>query len=55
MEKNYDAVTLILRRPRVATFADIIKAAATFIKTIFKETREIVRIRIRGGSKNLLS
>ena len=37
MDKNYDITTLflntfILRRPRVASFADIIKIANMFIK-----------------------
>ena len=44
MDKNYDVITFIsrfvsefvLRRPRVANFADIIKIASIFIKTTFK-------------------
>ena len=39
--QNYDIITcniFILKRPRVANFADIIKIAATFIKTIIKDS-----------------
>ena len=44
-DRNYDVITLIskyliLRRPRVANFADIIK-----IKTTFKDWKKIKRIR----------
>ena len=43
MNKNYDVITfiskyLILRRPRVVNFAGIVKIAAIFIKTTFKDT-----------------
>ena len=41
MGSNYDVInlfqkTFILRRPRVAIFADIIKIVTMFIKTILK-------------------
>ena len=37
MDKNYDVIsnTFLLRRPRVASFADIIKIMNMFIKTTF--------------------
>ena len=37
--------TLILRRPGVAIFADIIKIVTMFIKTIIKDSRKVKRIR----------
>ena len=37
--------TLILRRSRVAIFADIIKIVNIFIKTIFKDSKKVKRIR----------
>ena len=45
MYRNYDVITffqniLILRRPGVAIFADIIKIVTTFIKTIFKDSKK---------------
>ena len=33
----------ILRRPRVAFFPDIIKIATTFIKTIFKDSKNVLK------------
>ena len=33
--------TVILRRPRVASFADVIKVATTLIKTIFKDSKKL--------------
>ena len=49
MDKNYDVITFIskyflLRRPRVANFADI-KIATMFIKTTFKGSKKVKRIR----------
>ena len=49
MDRNYDVITFfqntfILRRPRVAIFADIIKIATMFIKTIFKNSKKVKRI-----------
>ena len=35
---------VILKRPRVAIFDDIIKIVNIFIKTIFKESKEVKRI-----------
>ena len=32
--------TIILRKPRVANFADIMKIATMFIKTIFKDSKK---------------
>ena len=37
--------TLILRRPGVDIFADIIKIVSMFIKTITKDSRKVKRIR----------
>ena len=37
--------TSILRRPRVAIFTDIIKIVTMFIKTFFKDSRKVKRIR----------
>ena len=50
MDSNYDVTTFlsknfILRRPGVAIFADIIKIVTMFIKTIFKNSRIVKRIR----------
>ena len=44
MDKNYDVIILIsnnfiLKRPRVADFAGIIKIAATFIKITLKDSK----------------
>ena len=44
MDINYDIIifinTSILRRPRVANFADIIKIIIIFIKTILKDSKK---------------
>ena len=32
--------TIILRKPRVANFADIMKITTMFIKTIFKDSKK---------------
>ena len=50
MDRNYDVITLfkntvILRRPGVAIFADIIKIITRFIKKIFKVSGKVKRIR----------
>ena len=50
MDSNYDVTTFlsknfILRRPGVAIFADIIKVVTMFIKTIFRNSRKVRRIR----------
>ena len=49
MYRNYDVITffqniLILRRPGVAIFADIIKIVTMFITTITKDSRKVKRI-----------
>ena len=38
MVRNYDIITFILRRSKVATFADMIKIATIFIKTTFRDS-----------------
>ena len=38
-------MTFILRRSRVANFAEIIKIASMFIKTTFRDSNKIKRIR----------
>ena len=50
MDRNYDVITFvsktfILRRPRVANFADIIKITTMFIETIFEESKKVKIIR----------
>ena len=45
MDKNYDVITFILRRPRVANFADIIKIANKFIETTLQDSKKVKRIR----------
>ena len=44
MNKNYQ-YAFILRRLRVANFADIIKIATMFVKTYFKEPNIVEKIR----------
>ena len=46
MHQNYDVITFIskyiyLRRPKEATFADIIKTATMFIKATFKDSKKV--------------
>ena len=38
--------TFILRRPRVAIFADIIKIVTMFIKTIFEDSKKLKELEI---------
>ena len=45
MDINHDVITFILRRPGEAIFADIVKIVTFFIKTIFKDSRKVKRIR----------
>ena len=47
MDRNYDVITFsfILRRSRVANFAEIIKIGIMFIKTTFKDPNQVKRIR----------
>ena len=56
MDRNHDVITffqntLILRRPGVAIFADIIKIVTIFIKTIIQDSRKVKRI-INYASKS---
>ena len=44
-EKDNFSDTFILRRPRVANFADIIKIVTFFIKTTCKSSKEVIRSR----------
>ena len=55
MDTNYDVITFILRRPRVAVFADIIKIVTIFIKTILNDSRKVRRIRNYISGWNLYS
>ena len=55
---NYDVVAyisknLILRRPGIAIFADIIKIVTMFLKTIFKDSIQIKKIRNYVSKCNL--
>ena len=45
--------TFILRRPKVAIFADIIKIVTILIKAIFKEFFKVKRIRTFASKWNL--
>ena len=50
MDRNYDVITFIsntfiLRKPGVASFADIIKIATMVIKITFKDSKKVKRIR----------
>ena len=50
MGRNYDVITFISKyfyfhRPTVAIFADIIKVVTMFIKTNFKDSKKVKRIR----------
>ena len=58
MERNYDVIgffqnRLILSRPGVAIFADIIKIVTMFIKTVIKDSRKVKRIRNDVSKPNL--
>ena len=51
MDIKYDVITffsehLILRRPRIAIFDDIIKIVTMFIKTVFENSRKVKKIEI---------
>ena len=41
MDRNYNIITFILRKPRVVIFSDIIKLVTMFIKAISKEVKRI--------------
>ena len=58
MDRNYDVMTiilkyLILKRPGVVIFVDIIKVVTMFIKTITKDSRTVKRIRNYVSKSNL--
>ena len=59
MDKNYDNINFVskyffcLRMPRVATFADMIKVAIMFIKTMFQNSIKIKSIRKYALKRNL--
>ena len=57
-DTNYDVITFIskypfLRRHRVAIFADTIKIITMFTKTIFKDSKNVKRIRNYVSKCNL--
>ena len=41
MDRNYDVIIFILRRPKVASFANIIKIVTMFIKTSSRLLKEL--------------
>ena len=50
MDRNYDVIIFIskylyFKKARAANFADIIKIATMFIKTVFKDSEKVKRIR----------
>ena len=58
MDRNYNLIavfhnTLILRRPRVAIFANTIKILTIFLKTIIKDPGKVKRIRNYASKLNL--
>ena len=53
MKRNHDAISFILRRTRVGTFAYIIRNVTIFIKTIFKDAEKVKRIRNYLSKYNL--
>ena len=59
MDKNNDIITfiskylLILRRPREAIFAAIIKIVTMFVKTNFEDSKKVKRIRNYVSKGNL--
>ena len=58
MDRDYDVITffqntLILRRPRVTIFAEIIKIATMIFKKIIKDPRKVKRIKNYGAKPNL--
>ena len=38
--------TLILRRPKITNFADVIKITTTFVKTSFKDSQKLKELKI---------
>ena len=58
MDKNFDVITIIskypyFKNPGVVIFADFIKIATTFIKTITKSSRKVKIIRNYASKSNL--
>ena len=53
MKRNHDAISFILRRTRVGTFAYIIRNVTIFITTIFKDAEKVKRIRNYVSKYNL--
>ena len=55
MDRNYDVITIISKYPdfKKTIFADIIKIATMFIKTITKDSRKVKRIRNYVSESNL--
>ena len=41
MERNYDGINFILRRPKVVIFTDIIKIVTMSIKKILKDLKKV--------------
>ena len=54
MNRNYDAITFILRRPGIANFADFIKFAIMLNKATFKDSIKVKGIR-KDVFENILS
>ena len=55
MNRNYDAITFILRRPGIANFADFIKFAIMLNKATFKDSIKVKGIRKDVFENNILS
>ena len=55
MDRNYNVIIFISksRKPRVTIFAGTIKIVTIFIKIIFKDSKEVKRIRIYVSKWNL--
>ena len=58
MDRNYDVINFIskylyFKKAGVANFGDIIKIASMFIKTIFKDSRKVKRIKNYVSKCNL--
>ena len=58
MDRNYDTITcfskkIILRRPGVAIFAEIVEILTIFIKTILTDSKKFKRIRNYVSKWNL--
>ena len=44
MDRDYDVITFISKYLREGNFVDIIKIAIMFIKTTFKDSKDVKRI-----------